>query len=70
MFKSEKESFNKDMYRFMAIPDYEGNLDDFIFEKYPRDSSVMKQIFSFTYILFSNEFWMSLPITYDKNFKK
>lgn len=67
---SEKESFNKDMYRFMAIPDYEGNLDDFIFEKYPRDSSVMKQIFSFTYILFSNEFWMSLPITYDKNFKK
>ena len=54
------------MSSFMAIP-FEYNINDVknnIFFNYPKDNSVLKQLFVFTYMLFSEEFWQHLSLGY------
>lgn len=63
---SEKENFYQDMSSFMPIP-YECYINDSennIFFNYPKDNSVLKQLFVFTYMLFSEEFWQHLSLGY------
>ncbi|OFO02193.1 hypothetical protein HMPREF2607_00545 [Streptococcus sp. HMSC078H03] len=60
----ERESFYHDFSLFMIIPEHslEDEVENNIFFNYPKDNSVMKQIFIFTYVLFSDEFWLYLPL--------
>lgn len=63
---SEEKIFYQDMSSFMSIP-YECYIYDTennIFFNYPKDNSVLRQLFVFTYMLFSEEFWQHLSISY------
>ncbi|MGT2896048.1 Abi family protein [Streptococcus entericus] len=64
---TDEKAFYNDMYKFMPIPiDDEEFNNDSLLMNYPKGDSVMKQLFIFTYVLFSPVFWFCLPITYKK----
>lgn len=62
--KIEEENFYKDMSLFMPIPKgrYINEKENNIFLNYPKDNAVLKQLFIFTYMLFTEEFWLHLTL--------
>ncbi|WP_203265163.1 Abi family protein [Streptococcus uberis] len=63
---TDEKKFYKEMQKYILVPlEDEEDLEENSLKIYPQNNPVMKQIISFIYILFSDDFWVGLQVTQD-----